>query len=65
MLCGTGHNLRLIPAALRLNCTQFGLAALTIIAALVFPPVVGRRVCPLKVGLFGVDYLVKTERIIG
>ena len=36
VMCGAGHNLRLILAALRLYCARFGLAMQAVIAAL-FP----------------------------
>ena len=45
VMCGTGHNLRLILAALRLYCARFGLALQTLIAALIAEQVDHRRVC--------------------
>ncbi|WP_406626394.1 IS5 family transposase [Acidovorax sp. SDU_ACID1] len=41
VMCGAGHNLRLILAALRLLCARFGLSMQAVIAALLFAP--GRR----------------------
>ena len=35
VMCGAGHNLRLILAALRLYCTRFGLSMQAVIAALI------------------------------
>lgn len=35
VMCGAGHNLRLILAALRLYCIRFGLSMQAVIAALV------------------------------
>ena len=35
VMCGAGHNLRLILAALRLYCARFGLSIQAVIAALV------------------------------
>ena len=45
VMCGAGHNLRLILAALRLYCARFGLALQTLIAALIAEQVDHRRVC--------------------
>ena len=45
VMCGAGHNLRLILAALRLYCARFGLALQTFIAALIAEQVDHRRVC--------------------
>ena len=38
-MCGAGHNLRLILAALRLLCAQFGLTMQAILAVLIAPAV--------------------------
>jgi IS5 family transposase len=38
VMCGAGHNLRLILAALRLYCARFGLSMQAVIAALVAAP---------------------------
>jgi len=38
VMCGAGHNLRLILAALRLLCARFGLSIQAVIAALLFTP---------------------------
>lgn len=38
VMCGAGHNLRLILAALRLYCARFGLSMQAVIAALLVPP---------------------------
>ncbi len=46
VMCGAGHNLRLILAALRLYCARIGLSMMTIIAALVAAPGDRRPVCP-------------------
>ena len=35
VMCGAGHNMRLILAALRLYCTRFGLSMQAVIAALI------------------------------
>jgi len=37
-VCGAGHNLRLILAALRLLCARFGLSMQAVIAALLTAP---------------------------
>lgn len=34
VMCGAGHNLRLMLAAIRLYCTRFGLSMWAVIAAL-------------------------------
>lgn len=39
VMCGAGHNLRLILAALRLLCAQFGLTMQAILAVLIAPAV--------------------------
>ena len=38
VMCGAGHNLRLILAALRLLCARFGLSMQAVIAALLTAP---------------------------
>ena len=38
VMCGAGHNLRLILAALRRFCARFGLSIQAVIAALLVPP---------------------------
>ncbi|MDA8522945.1 IS5 family transposase [Acidovorax sp. NCPPB 4044] len=38
VMCGAGHNLRMILAALRLLCARFGLSIQAVIAALLFAP---------------------------
>ncbi|MFT4266448.1 MAG: IS5/IS1182 family transposase, partial [Xenophilus sp.] len=38
VMCGAGHNLRMILAALRLLCARFGLSMLVLIAALLATP---------------------------
>ncbi|WP_344868360.1 transposase, partial [Comamonas faecalis] len=38
VMCGAGHNLRMILAALRLCCARFGLTIQAVIAALLVPP---------------------------
>ena len=45
VMCGAGHNLRLILAALRLLCTRFALSMQAIIAALVAAPGHHRPAC--------------------
>lgn len=45
VMCGAGHNLRLILAALRLYCARFGLAMPALIAALLAAPVKHRPAC--------------------
>lgn len=37
-MCGAGHNLRMILAALRLLCARIGLSMQTVITALVAAP---------------------------
>ena len=45
VMCGAGHNLRLILAALRLYCARFGLSMQALISALLAAPVDHRPVC--------------------
>ena len=45
VMCGTGHNLRLILAALRLLRARFGLSMQAVIAALLAAPGDHRPVC--------------------
>ncbi|MBB1648468.1 hypothetical protein A9976_03015 [Delftia sp. UME58] len=45
VMCGAGHNLRLILAALRLYCARFGLCMQAVIAALIAAPANRRSVC--------------------
>ena len=45
VMCGAGHNLRLILAALRLLCARFGLSMQAVIAALLAVPGDRRPVC--------------------
>ena len=45
VMCGAGHNLRLILAALRLYCTHFDLPMQAIMAALIAAPVRHRPAC--------------------
>ena len=45
VMCGAGHNLRLILAALRLLCARFGLTMQALISALLAAPVDHRPVC--------------------
>ena len=45
VMCGAGHNLRLILAALRLYCARFGLLMHTLIAALIAAQVNHQRAC--------------------
>ena len=45
VMCGAGHNLRLILAALRLLCARFGLSMQAVIAALLVAPGNHRPVC--------------------
>ena len=45
VMCGAGHNLRLILAALRLYCVRVGLPMQAIIAALLAAPGDRRSVC--------------------
>lgn len=45
VMCGAGHNLRLILAALRLLCARFGLTIQALISALLAAPVDHRPVC--------------------
>ncbi len=45
VMCGAGHNLRLILAALRLLCARFGLSMQAVIAALLAAPGDSRPVC--------------------
>ena len=45
VMCGAGHNLRLILAALRFYCARFGLSMQVVIAALVAAPADRRPVC--------------------
>ena len=40
-MCGAGHNLRLILAALRLYCTRFGLPMPVLVRALAATPIAG------------------------
>jgi len=44
-MCGAGHNLRLILAALRLLCARFALSMQAVIAALIAAPVENRPAC--------------------
>lgn len=37
-MCGAGHHLRMIPAALRLCCARFRLTIQGVIAVLLLPP---------------------------
>ena len=45
VMCGAGHNLRMILAALRLYCARFGLSMQAVIAALLAAPVENRPAC--------------------
>ncbi|MFE1573091.1 IS5 family transposase, partial [Comamonas odontotermitis] len=45
VMCGAGHNLRLILAALRLYCARLGLSMRAVIAALIAAPVKLRPAC--------------------
>ena len=45
VMCGAGHNSRLILAALRLLCARFGLSMPAVIAALLVAPGNHRPVC--------------------
>ena len=45
VLCGAGHNLRLILAALRLLCARFGLSMQAAISALLADPRNHQLVC--------------------
>ena len=45
VMCGVGHNLRLILTALRLYCARFGLSMQAVIAALLAAPVENRSAC--------------------
>lgn len=45
VMCGAGHNLRLILAALRLLCARIGLSMQALISALLAAPVDHRPVC--------------------
>ena len=45
VMCGAGHNLRLILAALRLYCTRFGLTMQAVLAALIAPAAEHRPAC--------------------
>ena len=45
VMCGAGHNLRLILAALRLYCVRVGLPMQAVIAALLAAPVENRPPC--------------------
>ena len=45
VMCGAGHNLRLILAALRLYCARFGLSMQGFIAALLVAPGNRKRAC--------------------
>lgn len=45
VICGAGHNLRLILAALRLCCARLGLSMQALIAALIAAPVENRAAC--------------------
>lgn len=45
VMCGAGHNLPLILAALRLYCARFGLSMHALIAALAPPPVDHQPAC--------------------
>jgi IS5 family transposase len=45
VMCGAGHNLRLILAALRLYCVRFGLSMQAVIAALIAAPIKSRSAC--------------------
>lgn len=45
VMCGAGHNLHLILAALRLLCAQFGLSMQAIIAAFIAPSLNNRPAC--------------------
>ena len=44
-MCGAGHNLRLILAALRLLCARLGLSMEEVVAALLIAPGDRRSVC--------------------
>lgn len=45
VMCGAGHNLRMILAALRLYCARWALALQALIAVLITAPVENRSVC--------------------
>ena len=45
VMCGAGHNLRLIMAVLRLYCARFGLSVQAVIAALLAASVKHRPAC--------------------
>ncbi|WP_280192866.1 IS5 family transposase [Delftia sp. PS-11] len=45
VMCGAGHNLRLILAALRLYCARFGLSMREVIAVLIAPLLNNRPAC--------------------
>ncbi len=45
VMCGAGHHLRFILAALRLYCARFGLSVQAVIAALIDAPVRRRLAC--------------------
>ena len=45
VMCGAGHNLRMILAALRLYCARFGLSMQAVIAALIAASVENRPAC--------------------
>ncbi|RDI24953.1 IS4 family transposase [Pseudacidovorax intermedius] len=45
VMCGAGHNLRLILAALRLYCARIGFAVQKVIAALIAPSLNNRAAC--------------------
>ncbi len=48
VMCGAGHNLRLILAALRLLCARIGLSMQTVIAALIAASVESQPACGWK-----------------
>lgn len=45
VMCGAGHNLRLILAALRLLCARFGLSIQALIAELIAAPLQNQPAC--------------------
>lgn len=45
VMCGAGHNLRMLVAALRLYCARFGVSMQAVIAAQIAPTLNKRSTC--------------------